>query len=213
MRIILIGAPGSGKGTQAQRLSASQGIPQISTGDLLREAVNGGTELGQRAKAAMDAGQLVSDDIVLGIIKERLAQPDARIGFVLDGFPRNIPQAEALDTVLAEIDTPLDGVVLMDVDFDILLKRITGRRSCPECRRVYNVHTSPPAVEGVCDDCGATLTQRVDDNEETVANRLRVYESETAPLVAFYEKRDLLRVVDAEGDINAVYQRIASLGL
>lgn len=211
MRIILIGAPGSGKGTQAQRLSASQGIPQVSTGDLLREAVKAGTELGQRASKAMDSGQLVSDDIVLGIIKERLAEADAQQGFVLDGFPRNIPQAEALDTVLEELATPLDGVVLMDVDFNILLKRITGRRSCSDCGRVYNVHTSPPAKEGVCDACGGQLTQRVDDNEETVANRLKVYESETAPLVAFYEKRNLLRVVDAQGDIDDVYQRIQAL--
>ena len=213
MRIILIGAPGSGKGTQAQRLSASQGIPQVSTGDLLREAVKVGTELGQRARQAMDSGQLVSDDIVVGIIKERLAQADAQQGFVLDGFPRNIPQAEALDTVLEELATPLDGVVLMDVDFNILLKRITGRRSCSDCGRVYNVHTSPPAKEGVCDACGGQLTQRVDDNEETVANRLKVYESETAPLVAFYEKRNLLRVVDAQGDIDDVYQRIQALGV
>ena len=211
MRIILIGAPGSGKGTQAQRLSASQGIPQVSTGDLLREAVKAGTELGQRASKAMDSGQLVSDDIVLGIIKERLAEADAQQGFVLDGFPRNIPQAEALDTVLEELATPLDGVVLMDVDFNILLKRITGRRSCSDCGRVYNVHTSPPAKEGACDACGGQLTQRVDDNEETVANRLKVYESETAPLVAFYEKRNLLRVVDAQGDIDDVYQRIQAL--
>jgi adenylate kinase len=208
MRIILIGAPGSGKGTQAQRLSASEEIPQVSTGDLLREAVRAGTELGRRAKRAMDSGQLVCDDIVLGIIRERLAQPDAQEGFVLDGFPRNIPQAEALDAVLKEIETPLDGVVLMDVDFDILLKRITGRRSCSDCGRVFNVHTSPPTQEGQCDVCGGSLTQRVDDNEETVANRLRVYESETAPLVAFYEKRNLLRVVDAQGEIDEVYKRI-----
>jgi adenylate kinase len=213
MRIILIGAPGSGKGTQAQRLSASQGIPQVSTGDLLREAVKAGTELGQRASKAMEAGQLVSDDIVLGIIKERLAQADAQQGFVLDGFPRNIPQAGALDTVLEELATPLDGVVLMDVDFNILLKRITGRRSCSDCGRIYNVHTSPPAKEGVCDACGGQLTQRVDDNEETVANRLKVYESETAPLVAFYEKRNLLRVVDAQGDIDDVYRRIQALAV
>ena len=211
MRIILIGAPGSGKGTQAQRLSGSQGIPQVSTGDLLREAVKGGTELGRRARKAMDSGQLVSDDIVLGIIRERLAQPDAQKGFVLDGFPRNIPQAEALDTVLDEIGTPLDGVVLMDVDFDILLKRITGRRSCPDCGRIYNAHTSPPAKEGMCDVCGGLLTQRVDDNEETVANRLKVYESETAPLVTFYEKRNMLRVVDAQGDIDEVFRRIQAL--
>lgn len=210
MRIILLGAPGSGKGTQAQKLSASRAIPQVSTGDLLREAVRAGTELGQRAKQAMDSGQLVSDDIVLGIIRERLAQADAAPGLILDGFPRNIAQAESLDTVLEEIGAPLDAVILMDVDFDILLKRITGRRSCSGCSRVYNVHTFPPTTEGVCDECGGELTQRADDNEETVGNRLRVYESETAPLVSFYEKRGKLRVVPAEGDIEAVFAGIES---
>jgi len=204
MRIILLGAPGSGKGTQAQRLSATFGIPQVSTGDLLRGAVAAGSELGKRAKIAMDAGELVSDDIVLGMIRERLAQPDAAPGFILDGFPRNISQAGSLDTVLGEIDAPLDAVVLLDVDFDVLLKRITGRRSCGKCGKVFNVYYLPPAAEGVCDSCGGELVQRADDNEETVSNRLKVYESQTAPLVAFYEERGKLHVVAATGGIDDV---------
>jgi adenylate kinase len=208
MRIILLGAPGSGKGTQAQRLSRRFGIPQVSTGDLLRAAVKAGTELGQRAKAAMDAGELVSDDIVLGMIRERLGQPDAAPGFILDGFPRNLAQAEALDGLLEQIEAPLDAVVLLDVDFDVLLKRITGRRTCGGCGKVYNVHYLPPAREGVCDECGGELIQRADDNEETVTNRLKVYESQTAPLVAFYEDRGKLKVVGATGGIDDVLAQL-----
>lgn len=208
MRIILLGAPGSGKGTQAQRLSGRFGIPQVSTGDLLRAAVKAGTELGQRAKAAMDAGELVSDDIVLGMIRERLRQPDAAPGFILDGFPRNLAQAEALDGLLEQIDAPLDAVVLLDVDFDVLLKRITGRRTCGGCGKVYNVYFLPPAQEGVCDECGGELIQRADDNEETVTNRLKVYESQTAPLIAFYEDRGKLKVVGATGGIDNVLAQL-----
>jgi adenylate kinase len=208
MRIILLGAPGSGKGTQAQRLSGRFGIPQVSTGDLLRAAVKAGTELGQRAKAAMDAGELVSDDIVLGMIRERLRQPDAAPGFILDGFPRNLAQAEALDGLLEQIDAPLDAVVLLDVDFDVLLKRITGRRTCGGCGKVYNVYYLPPGQEGVCDECGGELIQRADDNEETVTNRLKVYESQTAPLIAFYEDRGKLEVVGATGGIDNVLAQL-----
>ena len=208
MRIILLGAPGSGKGTQAQRLSGRFGIPQVSTGDLLRAAVKAGTDLGLRAKAAMDAGELVSDDIVLGMIRERLGEPDAAPGFILDGFPRNLAQAEALDALLDEIDAPLDAVVLLDVDFDVLLKRITGRRTCGGCGRVYNVYYLPPTREGVCDECGGDLIQRADDNEETVTNRLKVYESQTAPLVAFYEDRGKLETVAATGEIDEVLAQL-----
>lgn len=210
MRIILLGAPGSGKGTQAQRLVQQYGIPQVSTGDLLREAVANGTELGMQAKAAMDAGELVSDEIVLGMIRERLAQPDAAGGFILDGFPRNLAQAEALDGLLNELGAPLDAAVLMDVDFDVLLKRLTGRRTCGECGRVYNVYYFPPSAEGVCDACGGALVHRADDNEETITQRLKVYEAQTSPLVSFYEGRSKLRVVPAEGEIDAVYERLLS---
>lgn len=213
MRIILLGAPGSGKGTQAQRLTERYHIPQVSTGDLLREAVAQGTELGKKAKVAMDAGELVSDDIVLGMIRERLARPDAESGFILDGFPRNLTQAEALDGVLEDLGAPLDAAVLMDVDFDVLLKRLTGRRTCSGCGKVYNVYFFAPQKEGVCDSCGGELIQRADDNEETITQRLRVYESQTTPLVSFYEERGKLKVVPAEGEIDEVFRRLeVSLG-
>lgn len=209
MRIVLMGAPGSGKGTQAKKLVADFGYPQISTGDLLRDAVARGTDFGLQAKAAMDNGQLVTDDIVLGIIRERLVQPDAAGGFILDGFPRNIPQAEALDSLLAEMETPLDSAVLMDVDFDVLFKRLTGRRTCGSCGKVFNVHFMPPAKEGVCDGCGAAdLVQRSDDKEETIGKRLEVYQRETEPLVEFYERAGKLKVVAADGDVGEVYGRL-----
>lgn len=210
MRIILLGAPGSGKGTQAQKLVEQFTIPQVSTGDLLREAVAAGTDLGRQAKAAMDAGELVSDDIVLGMIRERLAKPDADNGFILDGFPRNLAQAQSLDGLLEELGAPLDAAVLMDVDFDVLLKRLTGRRTCAGCGRVYNVYFFPPAREGVCDACGGELRQRDDDNEATISQRLKVYEAQTAPLIEFYESRDKLKVVPAEGEIDAVYERLVA---
>jgi adenylate kinase len=210
MRIILLGAPGSGKGTQAQKLVDQFDIPQVSTGDLLREAVSSGTDLGKRAKTAMDAGELVSDGIVLGMIRERLARPDADNGFILDGFPRNISQAQSLDGLLEELGAPLDSAVLMDVDFDVLLKRLTGRRTCSKCGRVFNVYFFPPKQEAVCDACGGELLQRADDNEETISQRLKVYEAQTAPLVSFYESRDKLKVVPAEGEIDAVYERLVA---
>jgi adenylate kinase len=170
MRIILLGAPGSGKGTQAQRLMADHGFPQISTGDLLRGAVSAGTELGLRAKATMDAGDLVSDEIVLGIIRERLAEDDAATGFILDGFPRNQAQAEALDVVLQEIGQPLDCALFIDVDFDTLMKRLTGRRTCSVTGKVLNVYYSPQSELDACTEAGGELLQRDDDNEETISN-------------------------------------------
>ena len=212
MRIILLGAPGSGKGTQAQRLAEQCGIPQISTGDLLRAAVARGTELGLKAKAAMEEGRLVDDSLVLGMIRERLAEPDARAGFILDGFPRNLVQAAALDGLLAELKQPLDTVVQLEVAPAELVRRISGRRTCADCGRVFNVLTSPPptGAAAVCPKTGAPhrLMQRPDDNEATVAERLRVYEEKTRPLIAFYESRGLLRVIDAEGELDAVTQRL-----
>lgn len=208
MRIVLLGAPGSGKGTQAKKLVAEFGFPQISTGDLLRDAVARGTDYGLKAKAAMDAGQLVSDEIVLGIIRDRLARPDAAGGFILDGFPRNKAQAEALEPLLEDLGQPLDAAVLMDVDLDILMKRLTGRRTCAGCGRVYNVYYLPPAKEGVCDACGGELVQRSDDKEETIGRRLKVYQSETEPLVQYYDGLGKLKVVDAEGDVEDVYARL-----
>jgi len=213
MRIVLLGAPGSGKGTQAHRLAERSGIPQISTGDLLRAAVARGTPLGLQAKAAMDSGGLVDDALVLGMIRERLAEPDARAGFILDGFPRNLVQAAALDGLLAELGQPLDAVVQLEVDPAELVRRISGRRSCADCGRVFNVLTSPPpsGAAAVCPKTGAPhrLIQRPDDNEATVAERLRVYEEKTRPLIAFYQSRGLLRVIEAEGGLDAVTQRLA----
>lgn len=208
MRIVLLGAPGSGKGTQAKKLVAEYGYPQISTGDLLRDAVSRGTDYGLKAKAAMEAGQLVSDEIVLGIIRDRLDQPDAARGFILDGFPRNRAQAEALEPLLESLGQPLDAAVLMDVDFDILMKRLTGRRTCSECGRVFNVYFLPPQKEGVCDACGGKLVQRSDDKEETIGRRLEVYRSETEPLVRYYDDLGKLKVVDAEGEVGEVYARL-----
>ncbi|MFP4606525.1 MAG: adenylate kinase [Thiohalospira sp.] len=208
MRIVLLGAPGSGKGTQAKMLMDHYGIPQVSTGDLLRAAVSAGTPLGQKAKAAMDAGELVSDDIVLGMIQERLREDDAANGFILDGFPRNPAQAEALDPMLEQMGQPLDAAVQIDVDMDLLMKRILGRRTCASCGAVFNVYTHPPREEGVCDYCGGELTQRGDDNEETVRNRLEVYEQETAPLVDYYRGQGLLHTVNGVGEVDEIFAAI-----
>jgi len=212
MRIVLLGAPGSGKGTQSQRLVERLGIPQISTGDLLRAAVANGTELGVKAKEAMDAGRLVDDDIVLGMIRERLGEPDAQPGFILDGFPRNIAQAEALDSLLEELGKPLDSVVQMDVDYGELTRRIAGRRSCSNCGRVFNLLTCPPgqAESETCPKTGGShqLFQRPDDNEATVAERLKVYDQKTKPLIEFYREHGILRSIDAEGELDEVTERL-----
>lgn len=210
MRIVFLGAPGSGKGTQAQRLMAEHAMVQISTGDLLRAAVKSGSELGNRAKAAMDAGELVSDEIVLGMIRERLQQPDTDAGFILDGFPRNLAQAEALESELAELNKHLQAVVLIDVDFDVLMKRLTGRRTCSKTGKLLNVYFSPRSDLDACTEAGGELVQRADDNEETISNRLEVYREQTEPLVEYYENAGLLRVVDGEGEVGAVYARLVS---
>ena len=208
MRIVLLGAPGSGKGTQARKLMAYRNIPQISTGDMLREAVAAGTRFGQKAKAIMDAGNLVSDDIMLGIISERLAQPDAADGFILDGFPRTKQQALDLEELLDQLGTPLDAAVLMDVDFDILMKRLTGRRTCSLTGKLLNVYYSSPEELKECTNKGGELIHREDDNEETIGNRLDVYRQQTEPLVDYYRKRDRLTTIDAEGSIDDVYARM-----
>lgn len=212
MRIVLLGAPGSGKGTQSQRLVERHGIPQISSGDLLRAAVANGTALGLEAKSAMDRGLLVADNIVLGMIRERLAEPDAQRGFILDGFPRNIDQAVALDALLGEVGKPLDAVVLMEVDNAELVRRISGRRTCADCGRVFNLFTAPSAQaqSEPCPKTGAPhrLTQRPDDNEATVADRLKVYDEKTRPLIEFYAKRGSLRSIRAEGDVDEITRRL-----
>jgi adenylate kinase len=212
MRIVLLGAPGSGKGTQAQRLIERHGIPQISTGDLLRAAVANGTPLGLQAKKAMDQGLLVDDGIVLGMIRERLAEADAQRGFILDGFPRNLVQADALDAMLREVGKPLDAVALMEVDSQELARRIAGRRTCADCGRVFNVFTAPEA-QSQSEPCPKTglphrLTQRQDDNEATVAERLKVYDEKTRPLIDFYRKQGLLRTIGAMGDVDEITRRL-----
>jgi adenylate kinase len=213
MRIVLLGAPGSGKGTQSQRLVERLGIPQISTGDLLRAAVARGTELGRQAKEAMEGGRLVEDSLVLGMIRERLAEADTRQGFILDGFPRNLAQAHALERLLQELGQPLDAVVQLEVDYRELVRRLSGRRTCADCGRVFNVLTSKAAASaaGLCPKTAAPhrLMQRPDDNEATVAERLRVYDEKTRPLIDFYRARALLRVIDAEGDPEQVTRRLA----
>jgi adenylate kinase len=212
MRIVLLGAPGSGKGTQSQRLVERHGIPQVSTGDLLRAAVAKGSDLGLKAKEAMDAGRLVDDAIVLGMIRERLAEPDAQRGFILDGFPRNLAQARALESMLRELGKPLDAVVQMDVDYGELTRRISGRRTCADCGRVFNVLTCPPGQteSAICPKTGGPhrLFQRPDDNEATVAERLKVYDEKTKPLTEFYRERGILRSIDAEGELDDVTHRL-----
>jgi adenylate kinase len=212
MRIVLLGAPGSGKGTQAQKLQAKYGIPQISSGDLLRDAVARGTELGLKAKAVMESGQLVSDDIVLGLIRDRLSRPDAIKGFILDGYPRNLDQANALAALLDALGQPIDTVLLLDVQRETLIKRLAGRRICPKCGTVYNVHAMAPGATGCAKD-GTELQQRPDDNEEVVIKRLEVYERQTRPLVEHYTKRGLLRVVAGEGALEEVFERLESAAL
>ncbi len=212
MRIVLLGAPGSGKGTQAQRLQAKYGVPQVSSGDLLRDAVARGTDLGLKAKAVMDAGHLVSDDIVLGLIRDRLSRPDAAEGFILDGFPRNIDQANSLGKLLDDLGQPLDAVLLLDVRKDTLMRRLAGRRICPKCGTVYNVH-SLPAGSTTCPRDGAELHQRPDDKEEVIGKRLEVYERQTRPLVEHYTARGALRVVAGEGELDEVFERMESAAL
>ena len=214
MRIVLLGAPGSGKGTQSQRLAARHGIPQISTGDLLRAARAKGTPLGLKASEAMDLGKLVDDEIVLGMIRERLAEPDVENGFILDGFPRNLAQAQALDSLLSELGQPLDAVVQMDVDYGELMRRISGRRTCAACGRVINTFSTPAGqIETEkCPKVGEPhrLVQRPDDKEETVAHRLKVYDEQTKPLIEFYRDMGLLQSINAEGDVDVITERLES---
>ncbi len=205
MRIVLLGAPGSGKGTQAKLLTEQYRVPQISTGDLLRAAVKSETPLGLQAKAAMDAGRLVSDDLVLAMIRERLSQPDAHNGFILDGFPRNLAQAQTLDAMLDRMGQPLDAALLIDVDLDILMQRMTGRRTCESCGQTYNIYSSPSKLEDRCDKCGGNLRHRADDNEETIGNRLRVYEAQTSPLIEYYRAQNRLRTVQGVGEITHIF--------
>ncbi|MBM2854518.1 MAG: adenylate kinase [Steroidobacteraceae bacterium] len=209
MRLVLLGAPGSGKGTQAQRMQARHGVPQVSTGDLLREAVAAGTQLGRAAHIVMQAGGLVADDIMLGIIRERLARPDAARGFILDGFPRTQAQADALAALLMRLGTPLDTVVLLEIDPEVLLRRVAGRRSCRRCGRVFHIETNPPRPGERCADGKEhDLFQRPDDNEATVRQRLAVYCERTQPLIEHYARLGLLRRIDANGTLDEVDARL-----
>ncbi len=211
MRIVLLGAPGSGKGTQAKKLMADRNIPQISTGDMLRAAVAAGTRFGLQAKSIMDAGNLVSDEIMLGIISERLAEADAREGFILDGFPRTGQQALDLGDLLDQMGTPLDAAILMDVDFDILMQRLTGRRTCSLTGKLLNVYLSTQVELDECTNAGGVLEQREDDNEDVIGNRLQVYRDQTEPLVEFYREQGKLKTVDADGTIDTVYERFLAV--
>ncbi len=208
MRIILLGEPGAGKGTYSAELVKRYGIPQISTGDMLRVAVKSGTPLGREAKGFMEKGELVPDSVVIGLIRDRINQADAAKGFILDGFPRTLPQAQSLEATLADLNISLTAVLKIEVSRALLVKRLTGRRVCKGCGSTYNVDTMKPRKEGICDKCGGELIQRPDDLPATIENRLNVYQKDTAPLIEFYEKKGLLRRVQCETDYNEALNRI-----
>jgi adenylate kinase len=204
MKLVLVGCPGAGKGTQAKKLSKHYGIAHISTGDLLRDQIARGTELGKKVSKIMEEGGLVSDDIVSAMLSERIKEDDCKNGYILDGYPRNLAQAEGLEAITG----PLDKVVCIEVEDSIIVDRMTGRRSCPECKAMYHVKYNPPKTEGVCDACGAKLIQRKDDNEETVVNRLKVYHDTTAPLIEYYGNKGILASVNGVGDIDEIFSGV-----
>jgi len=206
--LILLGPPGAGKGTQAKRLVESYGIPQISTGDILRKAVKEGTQLGKEAKSYMDAGELVPDSVVIGIIEERLKEPDCKEGYILDGFPRTVPQAEALDAILDKMGSRIDHVVSIEVPDGELMNRLTGRWTCKNCGAMFHEKNQPPKEQGKCDHCGGELYQRDDDKADTIRERLRVYGSQTQPLIEYYNKKGLVRKIDGIGTIDEIFERI-----
>lgn len=201
MKLVMVGCPGAGKGTQAKKLSQHYGIPHISTGDLLRDQIARGTDLGKKVSKIMEEGGLVSDDIVSAMLAERIKEDDCKNGYILDGYPRNLSQAEGLEAITG----PLDKVLCIDVEDSIIVDRMTGRRSCPKCKAMFHIKYNPPKVDGVCDVCGEKLVQRKDDNEETVVNRLKVYHETTAPLIDFYTKKGILVTVNGVGDIDEIF--------
>jgi adenylate kinase len=212
MNLILLGPPGAGKGTQAKRLEEKHGLVQLATGDMLRRAVASGSPLGQRVKAIMEAGKLVPDDIIIGMIADRIAQPDAARGFILDGFPRTVPQAEALDAMLAARGKKLDDVILMEVDEPALIDRISGRVTCPVCGASFHERYNPPTTHGHCDNCGSTeLVHRADDRPEAVATRFAAYRNQTAPILPYYRDRGILRSVNGMADIDDVTRQIEAI--
>ncbi len=208
MRMILLGGPGAGKGTQAQKLSEKYNAQHIATGDMLRQAVKDETEMGSMAKSYMDKGQLVPDEVVIGIVKDRLSQSDAEAGFVFDGFPRTVPQAQALDELIDELNMPLDAVVNIDTSAEVVIERLSGRRTCRGCQKVYHVTYSAPKEAGICDECGDELYHRDDDKEETIRKRLKVYEEQTAPLLDYYRDSGKMIVVSGDDTIDEVSDAI-----
>ncbi|WP_041637601.1 adenylate kinase [Anoxybacillus flavithermus] len=211
MNLVLMGLPGAGKGTQAEKIVEKYKIPHISTGDMFRAAIKEGTELGLQAKSYMDRGDLVPDEVTIGIVRERLSKDDCQNGFLLDGFPRTVAQAEALETLLQQLDRSIDYVINIEVDKSILMERLTGRRICKECGATYHLVFNPPAQAGVCDKCGGELYQRADDNEATVANRLEVNMKQTQPLLDFYEAKGYLRNINGQQHIDQVFADICEL--
>ncbi len=211
MRLVFLGAPGVGKGTQADRVTAQFGWPKISTGDLLREAVRNQTALGLEAKKSMDAGKLVPDSVVIGMVREKLAASSCQNGFVLDGFPRTVPQAEELLAILTSRGLKLDQVINFRVSRQDVVTRLSGRRSCPKCQSVFHIEFAPPKVSGQCDRCGAALVQRSDDKPETIEARLKVYDEQTTPLIAYYQAKHLLSDLDGSGEMPVVYGRLSAV--
>lgn len=211
MNLVLMGLPGAGKGTQADKIVAKYNIPHISTGDMFRAAMKEGTELGLKAKSFMDQGALVPDEVTIGIVRERLSKEDCQNGFLLDGFPRTVAQAEALEYILEGLDRKIDYVINIDVDQSILMERLTGRRICKSCGATYHLVFNPPAQEGICDRCGGELYQRADDNADTVQNRLEVNIQQTQPLLNFYETKGYLRNINGQQDISEVFVDIEKL--
>ncbi|PWW19314.1 adenylate kinase [Cytobacillus oceanisediminis] len=211
MNLVLMGLPGAGKGTQAEKIVQKYGIPHISTGDMFRAAIKDETELGLKAKSFMDKGELVPDEVTIGIVRERLSKDDCEKGFLLDGFPRTVAQADALEDILSDLNKKIDYVINIDVDQSILMERLTGRRICKECGATYHLVFNPPAKDGECDRCGGELYQRADDNEATVQNRLDVNIKQTKPLLNFYETKGYLRNIDGQQDINKVFSDLDAL--
>lgn len=211
MRLLIMGRPGAGKGTQAANIKEYYGIPHISTGDMFRAAIKEGTELSKLAKSYMDKGALVPDEVTIGIVKERLLKDDCKKGFLLDGFPRNVLQAEALDSFMKEQGISLDAVLDVNVDASILIRRIVGRRICKTCGATYHIDFNKPKKEGICDNCGTPLIQRADDTIETAGSRLEVYDKQTAPLLAYYEKQNLLKTVNGDQELNKVFEDIKAV--
>ena len=211
MRLILLGPPGAGKGTQAKMLHEKFRIPQISTGNILRKSIQNGTELGNRAKVFMNAGKLVQDDVVIGLIRERIVEEDCRVGFILDGFPRTIIQAEKLTETLEEMDLSIDVVVDFEVDSEELVSRLTGRSTCSDCGAMFHRTSCPPLRDGICDSCEGELYQREDDKEETIKKRLDVYEHETAPLKEYYKKQGNLKTVQGCGTVEEIFSRVCAM--